>query len=370
MKKTKESYDYLTLLESIPQKQWNKLEKFIASGYSGKRINPVLSLLKMIRQIVKKKKFNKKDLEAELFKKQTLEKSSVLSYRSHLKNAIEAYIIHDYLLEKELLKEHTFFEACFLKKIDVKLLRRKLLKGKEKYKNAHWRDDEYHDWYMTEYYLSVFNPNSPEKYKNTQDALDALYVSRKITLINQTLEPTIKLGFSSTYNPDKEVELMKNSFEHLTYLPPVRMGFQLYDLLKSQKKGEANIALWLEILKQLELYQANFSSISLYNYYTSMSNFGIRLPTTSKELDLNELRIIEKKTLEIYKKMDELDILQVGGLLDANKFRNAFALSLRCEDFNWTTKLKHKYLPQVAWKNKNKGVNYINALEKFHLDKK
>jgi len=196
-------------------------------------------------------------------------------------------------------------------------------------------------------YITIKNLFSKEdNYSDLIYQLDVHYLLQKLQLssvIMSVKNPSNKQYDVASFQAIKALLNIPKYKNH----PLIILHLTIIDLVENGQE-----ATYYQLRKLLVQYKQDISKIELTGFYTVASNF------CSQQIRLGKLVYINK-ALELYKFIEENDLLLEGNTLQIHKLVNIVNLSCQAKDFKWATKLVNKYYKFIN-KGEQKSAYHLN----------
>jgi len=334
----------IELLNSFSEKEMDGLKKLVACTYfnTDKSIVELIDIIKRnvwrkrqfnteLEEIIYNKLFNKKSKKnrlSELEKKRLSTKMSVLMRLAEQFLKIEA-LNDNKAYSSDLLLQKT------LEKQQFRLFQRHLNKDKKRLEAQPHQDFEHHrhQQLIEENTLNYLH-RSGELLK--QDNLNELmyqadiqYFLKKLSLFTTAISLQ---NITSRRYDTASTELMFAVLDLPRYAshPLVQIYRASIDLM--QCPSEEN---YRQLLTTLDGNEATISRVDLNNFYVVATNFCAQRILEGK-FDYQEL-------FELYRIMDEKDLLIEGNFIPIGKLKNTITAGCRVGEFEWASALTDKY---------------------------
>jgi len=353
----------IDLLEAFSKKEKEQFDTFVASAYFNTD-QRVLDLLKALRRnILGKKTFNEVSqiqIYKEVFsdtasgiKSLTEQQQKLLAAKmSKLTKLVQRFLTIEALekhpvykiklLNNQLLEKEQFSFYNRLYKKYKKQTSKQIVKGIEDYTIA-FQIEKDRENYLHQKELLIKEGN----YSELIDNLDKHYLLNKldIWLTMQSIENATN---RNNYNFDsfKALEPLLNLPAYSTN--PLLLLYRNIIKLSTTKK-EAD---YFYLLKLLERYGSTIPKNYLIDFYIVACNF------CAHQIRIGNLAY-KRKVFELYKIMDEEDIMIENKRIQVTKVKNIVAASCHVGEFNWATTFIHKYY-QYTKKEWQKSVYHLN----------
>lgn len=251
--------------------------------------------------------------------------------------AVERKILYQSLLDKQQLN------LCYRQiKKDKKALQSNRAKDLTYFETAYEIENAYMNYLHAQ---GVFTKNID--YNKIVEYLDASYLLKKLQLHSTALSISrvfraLQYDFS-TIEHVKEL-LFSNNYEQQVY---IRIYQQIIQLMNHDDDQ-----VYFDLLELLKVYEAQINIGSLSDFYNVACNFCIH---KIKKGHLNYNQYL----FDLYKKMEQKNLLTKNGIMDINKLKNIVPLSCKLGDFEWAAYLVKKH---------HKNINHSDSKSVYHFN--
>jgi len=357
MNKKSRPFLVIELLNTFSERESTDLLNFILCKYFNND-NYVVALLKALqKEVIHKKAFDdevqclvfqkvfpKKPRPKDALNKQ--QKSFLLVKMNALTRLTESFLCHEALQQNEACKTELLFDKL-LEKNQFWLFKRHVTRTRKELDEQVAKGiDEYARQFKME--MGIFNhlhkkgelvveDNLPELITN----LDIYYLLNKLNLHGTCISLThFSAQKSYDYAPMKAVQPLLQLPQYAHH-PLIRMYVIALDLLKNNTPE-----LYEQLVELLEEQSPFISKHNLHYFYMIAANF------CGKKIKEGKIEYYERM-LELYKKMEEKDLLREGNFIPVGTLKNVITLSCKLKEFEWAKEIIKKY---------------HTALEKEHAD--
>lgn len=354
----KQAYLILELLQSFSRKDQKRFKQLVSSNFfnSDKKILDLLNLLldqlkKGNLKAINLALLHNKLFNANLKSLNAQQKSLTYSKMSLLMSLAQQFItlqnldnnptFKTVLLQKGLIsrKQYRLYEQ-FLKK-EVKGLE-SAAKGIEFYQHKYFLGDSQLNYLQLKGVI-----NKQNNLAEIKESLSLYYLFSQLDLY--LLELSLA-EFSSTHTIDHSYFGALKPLLQLTSIqshPLVKVYLSVIDLLR--KKTDETFFI---LIKVLDKYTSDIPRESLINFYNSAVNFCVLQLRKDKQTYNQHL-------FELYKMMDEKDLLFDEYQIHIGNLRNIINQSCRLEEYDWATEMLDKYYEAIP-KNIRAAVRDFN----------
>lgn len=136
--------------------------------------------------------------------------------------------------------------------------------------------------------------------------------------------------------------------------PLIQIYRTIIDLMETKSHD-----IYLQLIDLLDSHEDLISADNLNNFYTVATNFCIHKVKTG---DVDYYRHI----FDLYRIMDNKNLLLENNIIPAGKLKNMVSTGCRVREFDWATKLIHKYYTFLRKDIRGAARNYNLGLIAFH----
>jgi len=362
MNKKPRPFLLIELLNAFSEHELANLSHFISCKYFNTDVHVVALLKVLLNEVIHKKAFDDK-AQCSVFQKvfpekpspkDTLnkqQKSFLLAKMNVLTRLTETFLCHEALQQNEACKTELLFDKL-LEKNQFLLFKRHVTRIQKAL-------DEQPAKGINEYALQfkmemgiinhlhkkgdiVVEDNLPKLIKS----LDIYYLLHKLNLHGTCVSLTdFSAKKSYDYTPMQAVQALLKLPQYAHH-PLIRMYVIALDLLKNDTS---------ELYEQLvEFLDENSSFVPKHNLnhsYMIAANF------CSKKIKEGKTEYY-KRMLELYKKMEEKDLLREGNFMPVGTLKNVITLSCKLGEFDWAKATIEKYRPVLEKKHANSVYHF------------
>jgi len=341
----KQIYLILELLQSFSKKEQKQFQQMVASPFFNSD-EKVIEMLKILIEhctkhfegvffdfsliIAYNQLFNSK-----LEKLSTKQTNLMYSKMSLLLGLGQRFLILQTLQEKAATKTSLLQEALLAKK-QYRLFEQFLNKTTKGLKGVVKGIDFYEHQYVLE--NSRFNYHQLKGEVNHQNNLWEIKESLSLYyLFNQLDLYLLELSLAEFYTVYKVDDTFFDALQPLLQIasiqlnPIVKVYQSVIDLLRKKTDRVFSI-----LIKDLYKYSSEIPRDSLNNFYNSAINFCVLQLRAGK-------KAYNRHLFELYKTMDEKNLLFTENQLHLGNLRNIIIQSCRLEEFDWATEMLEKY---------------------------
>jgi len=357
MNKKPRPFLLIELLNAFSERELTDLSHFITCEYFNTDIHAVTLLTALRKEVIHKKVFDNKT-QCSVFQKvfpekpcpkDTLnkqQKSFLLAKMNVLIRLAETFLRHEALQQNEACKTELLFDKL-LEKNQFSLFKRHVTRIQKALNEQSAKGiDEYALQFKMEKGIFdhlhkkgqlVRKDNLPELIKN----LDIYYLLNKLDLHGTCISLT---DFSAKktydYTPIKAIQALLELPQYKQH-PLIRMYLIGLDLLENNTPES-----YQQLVELLDSKSMFISRGNLNYFYMIAANF------CGKEIRAGKTEYY-RSMFELYKKMEEKDLLREGNFIPVGTLKNVITMSCKLGEFDWAKATIEKY---------------HSALEKQHAD--
>ncbi len=364
MSKKFHSFLIIELLNALSKRELAGLSHFVSCKYfnTDQYVAALLAILQ--KQVIHKKAFDDK-MQCLVYQKlfpdkakaqkgvlDKQQKSLLLVKMNVLTRLTESFLCYEALEQNKACKTELLFDKL-LEKNQFGLFRRHVKRTKKELAAQVKGVDEYARQFKME--MGVLNhlhkkgelvtaDNLPEVIRN----LDIYYILNKLNLHGTCISLThFSAEKSYDYTPMEAVQTLLRVPQYADH-PLIRMYVTAVDL--SEKNTPE---LFEELVELLDKKSASVPKHHLNYFYMSAANF------CSKKIKQGKT-VYYERVFDLYKKMEEQDLLREGNFMPVGTLKNVITLSCKLKEFEWATAMIEKYRSSLE-------KEHVNSVYHFNM---
>jgi len=353
----------IEILESLSERELDKLSRFVSSTYFNTDKNAVKLLKALNKNIINKKTLDSqvqcviyRQVFSDLPQSTTvLSKAQKATFNAKMNvltrltekfltvEALDENDISDVLLNNKLLEKKLF-----------RLLERRIKKNRQEISQLKDANYYIHKYQMETNVLNYLHhrgglakqDNLPELNLN----LDIYYILNKLNLHTTALSLMDSYASKEYDFADmKTIEVLLNLPQYSKH-PLIQLHLAITNLLTHKTHDD-----YSRLLEMINRHQAVIPTDDLHASYVVATNFCV-YQITSGNLDYYRYQ------LDLYKIMDNRNLILEGNSISQRKLKNMVSVGCQTNEFEWAIEMIHKYYPFLK-----KGLR--DSIYNFNLGK-
>jgi len=370
MNKKPRPFLLIELLNAFSERELADLSHFISCEYFNTDIHAVALLKALQKEVIHKKALDDK-VQCSVFQKVFPEKSSpkdtlnkqqksfLLAKMNVLIRLTETFLCHEALQQNQACKTELLFDKL-LEKNQFSLFKRHVTRTrKELDKRPAKGIDEYACQFKME--TGIFNhlhktgevvveDNLPYLIKN----LDIYYLLNKLNLQVACVSLThFSAKKSYDYASMQAIQVLLKLPQYANH-PLIHIYVIALDLLEHN-----TTELYEQLVELIEEESSFIPKHDLNHFYMIAANF------CGKKIREGKIEYYEH-TFELYKKMEEKDLLKEGNFIPVGTLKNVITLSCKLEKFEWAESIIEKYRTSLEKQHANSVYHFNKGAVAFY----
>lgn len=348
------------LLSSLSQKEWKSLHRYVRSPYfnTDKTLVKLLDMLE--RDVIGKRAYNE-SAQWRVYRKifdrtpagadelSPKEKKLLGASMSKLTQLVKHFITVEMLDKNDAYSTHLLLEGLLEKK-QVALFQSVVQKEK---KDLVQQTGDYLRKYLLEESIFHYFEQHTEQVEKADNFAELTENFDKYYLYNK-----LNYHLSALMMTDHTAQKNYNfaSFDALQPLLALPQHAEDALIILYQTAilmvGEKDALAYDRLLKLLDQQGDIMTQTEMTDFYTTATNFCIHQIIRGKLL-------YNRRLFELFRIMENKDLLRVGGLIPAGKMKNIVSISCHIGEFDWAKWMVEKYRPFIE-KSIRESVYYFN----------
>jgi len=363
-------YYVVELLQSFDNKELKALQSIAACSYFNTEKNVINLLDILIEKVNRIESISQKDLVS-IYNTLYNTKLKVLNNKQlntvHSKMSLLYSLIQQYLMQEALKKDEQakagLLQQQLLEKRKYRHYKKFLKRQRNLLKQSLIKDV---DFYQHQYTIESEALGFAQISRDVKQQYSTGLVKDSFTLyflLNQLDLYLIELYLQETSAFYKADKTYYEALKPLIKLPAYSQNalVKVYQSVIHLMENKTDTA-YSNLINDLDNYRTNIPTDSQINFYNSLLNFCV--------LQVRKGRIEYKKhQLDLYKIMDEKNLLLTDNQIHIGNLRNIVSLGCQLEEFNWVTKILKKYYDFLPTNLKKEIVDFnIGIISFFQKD--